>query len=37
MKLKIPINIALGITTELLYALVIILAAFFICLVLSKI
>jgi hypothetical protein len=34
MKIKIPFNIALGITTEVLFALSIILAAFLICLAL---
>jgi len=33
--IKVPFNIALGITTEVLYALFILLAAFLICVVLS--
>ena len=35
MKLKLPLNIVLGITTEVLYALIIILAAFLICVLLT--
>jgi hypothetical protein len=33
MKLRVPFNIALGITTELVYTIFIMLAAFFICLI----
>jgi hypothetical protein len=32
MKIKLPVNIALGIATEILYALLIIAAAFLLCL-----
>jgi len=32
MKINLPVNIILGIATELLYALCIILAAYFVCL-----
>jgi len=35
MKIKLPLNIALGIATEVLYALSIMLAAFLICLAVS--
>jgi len=34
MKIRLPFNIVLGIATEVLYALIIMLAAFFICLLL---
>ncbi len=36
MKIKLPFNIVLGITTEVLYAFIIMLAAFFICLALTQ-
>ena len=35
MKFKFPLNMVLGISTEILYTLIIILAAFIICLVVS--
>lgn len=35
MKIKLPLNIMLGITTEVFYALAIMLAAFFICIMFS--
>lgn len=35
MKIKLPFNIVLGITTEALYALSIMLVAFLVCLALS--
>jgi len=35
MKIKLPLNIVFGISTEVLYTLFIMLAAFLICLVLS--
>jgi hypothetical protein len=37
MKLKTPLNIALGITTEVAYALLIMLVAFLLCLAFTKI
>jgi len=37
MKLKASFNIAIGIATETLYTLLIILAGFIICLIISKI
>ncbi len=36
MKIKLPLNITLGIATEVLYAFIILLAAFFICLALTQ-
>jgi hypothetical protein len=35
MKIKLPLNISLGIATEVLYAITIMLVAFLICLALS--
>ena len=36
MQIKLPMNITLGIITELLYTILIMLAAFFICLLLAR-
>jgi len=37
MQIKLPLGIALGIITELLYTILIMLAAFFICLLLVRV